>query len=136
MIGIVYSQATGRIRSIIYPDHDADLHSVKLGTGEAMETMDLPQDQVPNVHALQALLNDITNLIPANDLYAVVDANGNVTGAIIADPTCGDTVPNHQLIAHEQAHTLIGGTYLNSIFAAKTEALVGMPKVDSVGIGL
>ena len=109
MPGIVYSIATGRIRWILYPTQGViEYAQIKLRQGEALY-QSLTEDADPN--QLQVELNEKTGLIPAHDLYAIVDAQNIVTGAILADPACGDFLPEKTLIQDDAALQHIGWTY-------------------------
>ena len=113
--GIRYSQRTGRIRSIIIPDTDRELNAIILRQGEALLKLDpssLPiVDGRPDFRAVQLRLNAITGKAPAReDHYVVIDdRNGDVLGAIVADPDCGDSVPSGKtLIQRDDAKELLG----------------------------
>lgn len=110
--GIVYSSKTGRIRSIVRPDKDADLNGIRVGTGEAL--LKTVNANYGELETLQSFLNIQTGLVPLNDRYAIVDGLGNVVGAVVADPLCGDAIVGFQLISHPLAvpgwhWDLIGG---------------------------
>lgn len=113
MFGVIVSAATGRIRWHTDAGHaKAELQpSLVAGKGETVLLLD--DAQYGDLAALQATVSALTGLIPANDRYALVDATitdptvinttGNVIGAIVADPLCGDAVPHCQLIADPAA---------------------------------
>lgn len=107
MFGVIYSKVTGRIRWWIKPDNDNVLDNIKLQDGEAFLKLD--DSLYGDVLKLQDIIFQQTGLSPSNDRYAIVDANGNVTGALIADPLCGDSIKDCQLIAHDKAG--VGWTY-------------------------
>lgn len=102
MFGVVYSKTTGRIRSIIHPDSDSELNNIPVGIGEA--SIKLDNANYLDLDTLQTFLSSITGITPSNDRYAVVDSQGVVIGAVIADITI-DAVPGAQLIKHPSAST-------------------------------
>lgn len=99
-IGVVYSQNTGRVRSIIVPDNDAELASVPLRNGEALEKMD--RAQIIREKDIQDTISARSQKVPVSDRYAVVDDKGNVVGAILADPLI-DSIPGMQLVQSDTA---------------------------------
>jgi hypothetical protein len=113
MFGVIYSKATGRIRSHTGTGHtSSEIDSIlKVGTGEALFKFN--DNQFGDLPTLQSLLSQSTGLTPSNDRYAIVDTSiislsilnsvGNVVGSIIADPSCGDNIPGYELIAHSDA---------------------------------
>jgi hypothetical protein len=98
---VIYSKATGRIRWEFHPDDDSQLNDIKLLDGE--DVLILKNSEKVILPDLQDKLNKKTGKVPKDDRFAVVDQLGNVVGAIIADPLCGDSVPSCQLIAHAEA---------------------------------
>ncbi len=76
----------------------------------------MPQVQYGALDALQAYVTQQTGLVPANDRHAIVDAQGNVLGAINADLACGDGYPGMTLVPDASAGP--GWTYLNGVFTA------------------
>ena len=121
---VVYSKATGRIRSIVRGEtaEEESNITVKLNSGEAVRT--LPIASYGNHVAVQPMLTSMVGISPLNDRYALVDSNGIVQGAIIADPLCGDSVPGFTLIAHPTAEK--GWIYnsATSIFSAPVKVVV------------
>lgn len=96
MFAVVYSKATGRIRSIYVPDNDAQLSSIILSKGESIQVF---QDkEYGDVNDLQERITKITGITPQDDKYAIVDTNGVVVAVVLADPDSGDIVPGHDLI--------------------------------------
>jgi hypothetical protein len=98
---VVYSKNTGRIRREIFPDSDYELDNIILFSGEDIFILDNSEKAI--LDDLQVKINKKTGLTPLNDRYAIVDKKNNVVGAIIADPLCGDQIPNHRLVPHEKA---------------------------------
>lgn len=98
---IIYSKATGRIRWYLRSDDDSDHQTINLLPGEAL--MELPNELWNNHIALQEHVNKHTGKVPKDDRYAIVHPNGDVVGAILADPKCGDKIEGHQLISHPEA---------------------------------
>lgn len=103
---IKYSKLTGRVRSYAFHDGkdetDDLLPGVGIGPGEAVVLVD--NSERKDLDHYQAIVTQITGLVPKGDRYATVDEKGSVTGFVIADPIgCGDSLPNRVLIAHETA---------------------------------
>ena len=96
-VGVIYSTNTGRIRWIHLPDNPGDeTKGVNLLPGEAITV--LPQ---ADVNTLQASVNAITKLIPANDRYVFVPVGPTalaftVAEAHIMDPLI-DTIPQGKM---------------------------------------
>lgn len=113
MFGVIVSAATGRIRWHTDAGHPKAELQTSLVARKGETVLLLEDAQYGDLAALQATVSALTGLMPANDRYAIVDATitdptvisatGNVIGAIIADPLCGDAVPNCQLIADPAA---------------------------------
>jgi len=104
---VVFSKATGRIRSIFVPDDDEQIKNLKYLDGEDHVILD-DKDKLP-LPELQELINKQTGIIPKDDRYAVVDAAGEVKAVIIADPLCGDEIKDHELITSTEAE--VGHTW-------------------------
>jgi hypothetical protein len=94
---VVFSKETGRIRSIFVPDNDEQIKDLLYLDGE--DSIIFDDKEVPPLEDLQKLVSDKTGLIPKDDRYAVVDDKGEVKAIIIADPKCGDSIKDHELIA-------------------------------------
>lgn len=115
---VIYSQTTGRVRSWHNfngkDETDDMLSSVCAAQGEAIALF--PMEEYGDVFAIQALVNQITGLIPSNDRYAIIDPNqldetGNpiVIGSVFADPDgCGDKIKDMKLIAINQSSFTAG----------------------------
>lgn len=113
-VGLVYSNATGRIRQIVIPDNDAELSSLVMGAGQSIHVMSAAAYAGQSLEQLQATLSSITGVTPTNDRYVEVDASGNVLVAHIADPMSGDgpLTPGATFFSHAVAQPgdlLIGG---------------------------
>lgn len=97
-----YSIATGRVRCIIHPDHDAEIPLIPIGPGEAL--LSIPREQRGHVHHIQGIVNAHTGKAPTDehDRYAVVHRKtGIVKSSEYLDPLCGDTVPDdHEMVLH------------------------------------
>jgi hypothetical protein len=131
MIFVIYSATTGRIRSIIVPQGNEKI-SPNLLAGEAVQQFDMSVAK-QDLNTLQASLNAITGLSPANDRFAIIDNNGNVTGAVIADPSCGDVVPACQLVASPNA--TIGWKFQAGVFIPPIIPIsLDPPKVINGGV--
>jgi hypothetical protein len=112
MISVVYSQATGRIRSIVVPSQANEQIVCNLLPGEALQQFDISFAK-QDLNFLQNALNQITGLLPSGDRYVMVDGGGNVISACICCPACGDcdpknfdpkgTMPGCQMIQHDTA---------------------------------
>ncbi len=132
MISVIYSQTTGRIRSVIVPQTANEQITPNLLPGEAVQQFDISIAK-QDLNALQASLNAITGLTPTNDRFAIVDVLGNVVGATIACPACGDSVPGHQLIANPAASPgwkLVAGTLTPPLLSVSLDP----PKVILTGV--
>lgn len=139
---VIYSQATGRVRCIhVHPEEnetDATLSAaVKAGQGEAVQMF--PASQIGDHAKVQALLNQMTGKVPASDRFAVIDKDGNVAGAFVMDPLCGDRVPQgYSVIKSDIAAS--GWKYANGDFTAPPKvaevypAPLPAPGVDNVGV--
>lgn len=101
-IHVVYSKLTGRIRSIVVPTQVGEPVACNLGEGEAVSHFDLSFVKQP-LEALQAALNQQTGLVPSNDLYAMVDVQGNVTKLVLADLAIDAPDAGCQLVAAQVA---------------------------------
>jgi hypothetical protein len=100
---VVYSIATGRVRRVYISNRDDEIKRSDARPGEAFIHVDTANAKVArNLEGLQALVNAATGKVPASDRYVLVQ-DGKVIGAIIADPTCGDSLPRVQLIQHDTA---------------------------------
>lgn len=116
---IVYSVATGRVRRVVGPQKIVPsviqfLAQANLRAGEA--AMVYTKTGNDNVNAWQAAVNAKTGKTPSGDRYCVIDAGNNIIGVVIADPACGDGVPNCTLVAHPIAGPNAGWTYLAGVF--------------------
>lgn len=105
---IVYSVATGRVRRVIdpnaiVPNVIAFLAQAKAGAGEAVMVYNKQGSGADTLAAWQSAVTTLTGKTPANDRYCIIDANNNIIGSLIADPSCGDAVPNCTLVAHATA---------------------------------
>lgn len=100
---VVFSKATGRIRSIFIPDNDAQIKDLNYLDGE--DHIILDDKQKASLPELQEIVSKQTGLIPKDDRYVVVDKSGNIAGVLLADPLCGDKIPDCELIAHATATT-------------------------------
>jgi hypothetical protein len=100
-IAVVYSRRTGRVRWWLVPDHDGQLGEIRVREGE--NVMHLPIEGYGDLQTIQAAVNAHTKMIPTDDRYAVVHPSGEVVGAILADPLCGDAIEGHRLIQHNHA---------------------------------
>ena len=114
--GVVYSTNTGRIREVITASNPKDLSSVNLRKGEALLKLD--NNQYGDLPTLQSTVSLQTGLTPSNDRYAIVDPQGNVIGATIADPTIDPPPANDTLIQSDAA--VPGWKYTNATFQAPT----------------
>jgi hypothetical protein len=100
---VVYSIATGRVRRIYISNRDDEIKRDDSRTGEAFLHVDSADAKVARgLDGLQGLVNAVTGKVPASDRYVVVQ-DGNIVGAIIADPACGDALPRSLLIQHDTA---------------------------------
>lgn len=107
MTHVLYSLATGRHRMIV----SGDPVPPKPRRGEGVREMpdDVYKAWAAEVKAggtrdfAQEWLNAQTGKVPTDDRYAIVDADGNVKGAVIACPDCGDAIPGCELVRHKEA---------------------------------
>ena len=90
----------------------------------SMATKLCPAPMHPDVHAhvtASAAARSLA-LTPTQDRYCIIDAVGNIVGAVIADPSCGDSGEHFgagfQLIAHQSADER--WTYANGVFTPPT----------------
>jgi len=116
-VGIVYSAATGRLRSIVMPDTDAQLDTWLLHAGEAMLILsDAQFAPLSDVATVQAYITTQTGLTPSGDRAVTVDADGFVKRVDIVDEAAGDTAfPGTSLIHHHRAvpgWVVFGGQFL------------------------
>jgi hypothetical protein len=99
MFGAVYSIATGQIRRYYYPTDDSQIATYPLLPGEAI--VSISRGPYPNAAAWQtAVTTAVTNAAgkaPGNPRCAMIDANGNVVGVIMADPSI-DSVSGMTLV--------------------------------------
>jgi len=112
---VVYSATTGRIRSVVIGSTQ-DLSSVKVGKGEAKIILD--NGLYGDLPTLQSTVSLQTGLTPSNDRYAIVDPQGNVIGATIADPTIDPPPANDTFVQSDVAGP--GWKYTNATFQAPT----------------
>lgn len=89
------------------------LSQVPIGAGEGRLVYNKLGNGADTLNAWQAAVTTATGLTPSNDGYFVVDASGNITGKIIADPLCGDAVPGCTLV---QGSYDIGGRLINGVY--------------------
>ena len=100
---VIYSARTGRIRRYIFDEVLGDSTLLSkfpplVGEAHAMFAT------IPGtLGELQSQLTARTGLTPTNDRYVLVRANGEITGAILADPATGDSIPGRTLVAHPDA---------------------------------
>lgn len=101
---IVYSQATGRIRRWGVSNTDDELKSLPLASGEAVLQVakDTVKSGTRDAEALQAFVTAASGKTPVSDRYVVVSGSTVLT-AILADPACGDQIPDCELIQHDTA---------------------------------
>ena len=92
----------------------------------SMATKLCPAPMHPDVHAhvtASAAARSLA-LTPTQDRYCIIDAVGNIVGAVIADPSCGDSGEHFgagfQLVAHQTADER--WTYANGVFTPGTLA--------------
>jgi hypothetical protein len=100
---VIYSLATGRVRRWIstdaYPDAGAIMRIAGHVPGEGV----LVVPGVADLHALQAAVNAVTGKVPGGDRHVMVDAHGNVTTVVHADPALDPPHPGHTMHQHEHA---------------------------------
>jgi len=92
-VALIFSGDTGRLRSWIVPDDDAQIAAyVSPNPGESVLVIPLDQySAAAGLEALQAIVNAATGKSPGGaDRYIMVDAGGNVGHALFASPACGD----------------------------------------------
>lgn len=134
---VVYSSRTGRVRYVLDTEDERDpTPLVKLKAGEALhvrqklpagqnrlhewqaevaaKTGKIPRPLHPAVEAFvrQAAGGKTLTVVP--DRYVAVDAAGAIRAVHLCDPSCGDALAGHTLIAHELADerwTYSGGTF-------------------------
>jgi hypothetical protein len=102
-VAVFYSLSTGRVRWILSADNDAAL--LRTGPGPGEDKLILDKAQGWDLPTLQARVSDATGKLPADDRFAIVNAVGQVVGAVIADPDgTGDRAPSgHRLLRHAEA---------------------------------
>jgi hypothetical protein len=95
-VGLVYSKATGRIRSIVVPGDDAELVTRRVHPGENTLVITLAQYAAsPNPNSLQVLVNAVTGLNPTTaDRAVFINNAGFVQLTAFIDQACGDGVPS------------------------------------------
>lgn len=100
--GVLYSRTTGRIRVIYLVDADAQLDAINVPACAGLFRW--PLREYATLPELQARVSQATGLVPHEDRYAVVNANGLVTGTLLADPQgCDDHVLGADLVASATA---------------------------------
>jgi len=104
-VGIVYSAATGRLRSIVMPDTDAQLDTWQMHPGEAMLILsDAQFAPLSDIPAVQTYITTQTGLTPSDDRAVTVDADGFVKRVDIVDEAAGDVAfQGTSLIHHHRA---------------------------------
>lgn len=122
-VQLVYSQTTGRLRSIVVPDADRELIGRTVKSGESILIISSAEYATASASAdgLQAMVTAITGAPPAEDRYVFlqnIDSIEYVITAVIADPVgCGDMPPpGMTLIAHDSAgtgHIRIGASFFD-----------------------
>lgn len=120
-VGLVYSQTTGRLRSIVIPDNNGELIGRKLNSGESILIISSSQFATASADGLQDMVTATTGTTPVNDRYVFlknIDSIEYVIAAVIADPVgCGDMAPpGMTLIAHDSAgpgHVRIGASFFD-----------------------
>jgi hypothetical protein len=120
-VGLIYSRATGRLRSVVVPDTDEQINNYVPNPGEAVLIIAAAQYQTAGagIAGLQSLVNAQTGLSPATaDRGAMVDATGFVQSMHFVDAACGDVAfPGLTLELHPTAQVgwfrLAAGSYLN-----------------------
>lgn len=101
-VGLVYSAATGRLRSIVIPDNDFELTGRQIHSGEAMVIITKTQFLAAGngTAGLQSLVNAVTGLSPdTSDRAVMLDSLGFVRWVGFICTACGD-VP-HQNFSFE-----------------------------------
>jgi hypothetical protein len=103
--GAVCSTTNALVRRYVYPDSDAQMNAAaNVGPGETLVLVSI--GPYPNSAAWQAAINAaITTALgkaPGNPRCAVIDSNGNVVAAIMADPLI-DSVAGMTLILDANA---------------------------------
>jgi hypothetical protein len=125
-VAIIYSAAIGTVRRIVLPDANQELDDPAHQAGYG-ERRILVSREGYDQHGAQELVNRITGRKPRpgiDDRFAVVDPDGNVVTAWIADPACHPDISTllpdgHTLVQHE--HATAGWTLKGRRFAAPPE---------------
>lgn len=100
-VGIVYGASSGILRRWIVPDDDSELESAHpLAPGEAMLIVD--RSAARSREDIDVALAAKIGRPPPSARCVVVNAAGEVVGAIMADPAI-DSVPDHTLILSDLA---------------------------------
>ena len=114
-VALIYSKNTGRLRSWIVPDDDAELAAIKSNNpGEAIHIVTREQYHSALGHDhLQGFVSAHCGITPTDDRHVIVES-GIVKSVVFADPPgCGDPVPpGTMLMPHPHAHVgwmLMGG---------------------------
>jgi hypothetical protein len=97
MFTVIYSKATGRVRS--FSSRHPSPPNLNTGPGEAK--IIFSDDKYGLLPDIQALVSGVTGLVP-DDLYAVINAKGEITHYRDLDPHCGDAIPGHTLVHHSK----------------------------------
>lgn len=102
---LIYSVSTGRRRAVIVGSPTNPVLTDGLGVLKVSDEhyQELGKKFTGTNDPLQDYITQQTGLVPVDDRYAVVDGNGKIVGALIADPLCGDCIPGHTLIRHDKA---------------------------------
>jgi hypothetical protein len=129
---VIYSATTGRVRRIVLSDPSTSAQDLPPNLSRAGEAV-LETDQPGDLNAMQALVTAETGLTPIDDRYALFDKDGNVIGAVIACPGCGDKVEHTGAVSWAKHPTAgIGWRHDGRDFVAPPEADIRSFDYDSL----
>ena len=103
MAVVIYS-TVGRIRRMISDQiltDDELLVNHPLGLGESALKLDV--DIFSNLASIQTEVSIQTGIVPVDDRYVALDANGVVTHIFIGDVACGDGIEGRRVTTHATA---------------------------------
>lgn len=119
---VIYSTRTGRVRRIISDEVRSEAKLEALfppGVGEASI-----RAGGATLEEIQEAVSDLTGLVPTNDRVAVVDSNGIVVAAIMADHVI-DSSSAGVLVAHAEAQIgwrrMLDGSWQRSLAEIDSE---------------
>jgi hypothetical protein len=131
LVGIVYGRVSGIVLRSIFPDDDNHFQKIALHPGEALVTIPRSilnrQTHIEALMAANAKMGGPT-LNPPNRAV-IVDPNGIVVAALMADPVLYQPPAGHAVLSHATA--LVGGTFRNGTYVPPSQDTSAKPSVTS-----